>query len=615
MTTMTTFSFFRDASVKTKLTILSLLTTGTALLLSSLAFMAHDLYIEWNELIKTLQVQARTLGFNSRSALVFNDPKYVASILSSLALQENIAAAAIYDKDGKLFASHQDLRADGPPPREVPRERGHKYEKGHLVIVQDIELDNQGVGAIYIKSTLREIKERVELYLKATAVVLLGTGLVSFFLWTRLQRIITNPIQRLAGSIREVSETQDYSKRVEGWGKDEMGALILGFNEMLGLIQERDKKLEQYARNLEGMVAERTAELREANRSLEVELETRKRTEDALREAKAAAEAANKAKSEFLANMSHELRTPMNAVLGFTNIVLASGLPPEHREKLAIVKASGESLLTLINDLLDFSRIEAGKLELRQMDFSLRGTVEETAYAHGVSARGKGLGFSVSIGEDIPKYLAGDPARLRQILHNLIGNAVKFTEKGEILLKADLDSLEKGLAVVHFLVKDTGIGVPRDFQKKIFDRFTQADGASTRRYGGTGLGTTISKQIVEMMGGKIWLESEPGKGSEFHFSIPFAMMEREKRTEERQTAPMPAAPGRLLNVLIAEDDPHNLKLARMLLERLGHRADQADNGREAVEKWRDGSFDLILMDVQMPEMDGYAATRKIREVE
>jgi PAS domain S-box-containing protein len=367
-----------------------------------------------------------------------------------------------------------------------------------------------------------------------------------------------------------------------------------------------------------------------------------------LEKALTAAREATRMKSRFLANMSHEIRTPMNGVLGMTDFLLGSGLNSEQQEYAESIKRSADSLLALINDILDLSRIEAGKLRLDRADFSLPSTITETTSMFALQARAKGLEFVSAIAPGLPEAVVGDPGRLRQVLTNLLGNAIKFTERGRVGLKAEIVSQMRDAIQLKFTVTDSGIGIPQAEQGRLFDTFTQVDESNTRKYGGTGLGLAISKQLVELLGGEIGLESEAGKGSKFWFTATFGKstrpiaptggMEVDARvrptpaprvmaaksqtgTAQRTEAPTPAnapqaAPVHAsMRILLAEDNEINQRITLRLLQKLGLSADAVVNGREAVEALEARKYDLVLMDCQMPEMDGFEATAVIRSRE
>jgi len=599
---------FRDQPIRRKLAIVTMGATMLALLLATAAFFTYERSNFRGNVVSELTAMADTLGANAAASLAFRDKKTGEEILGALQAEQHVMVACLYDERGEIFAAYRRKGVPASYPLPALRDKGAYFTSQSLSLVRGLFLNDEPIGSIVIESDLGALHAKLREYARIAVVVLLLSMSIAGLASSRLLRIVSSPIVHLAEVAERVSTEHDYSLRAISDVQDESGKLIHAFNQMLEGIQQRDSALQKARDEMEARVLERTSELQK-------EVVERKQAETKMRAARDAAEVASRAKSEFLANMSHEIRTPLNGVIGMTELALDTELSAELREYLNTIQLSANTLLTVINDILDFSKIEAGKIEMEATDFNLHDSVEETLKSMALHADEKGLELVCDIAPNVPEWVTGDPIRLRQVLLNLIGNAIKFTKKGEVAVQVRCTAVSGTQRTIQITVADTGIGIAAEKQKFIFDPFTQADTSTTRNYGGTGLGLTISARLISMMGGNIWLDSELGQGSRFHFTVVLPVAQK---APEGESTGLDLALLQSTRVLVVDDNETNRRILSEMLKRWQMEAVAVGSGEQALQELERAHADnrpyrLVLTDMHMPEMDGFELVEQIRK--
>ena len=556
----------KGLSFQNRIAVVALVTAVAVLMAACMMFMLQQWRTERAHFTQNQAVLAKVAASEASAALTMGDLGSLHTSIDALTTDPRVHSAALIDSKGVRIAGFRRPGSD----RGLVRTEAPVVYRGATA------------GTVVITSEPEGLAGLLPRFISMGGALFFVAAGLALFMGRWLASRLTRPVDRLSHAMQEVAGSGDFARRVEHGENDEFGRLTSSFNALLAQLQKNDQEL--------------------------------RKTMDELVEARDAAEAANVLKSHFLANMSHEIRTPLNGVLAMSQIMAMGELQQTQRERLAVISQSGEALLTVLNDILDLSKIEAGRMEIEDAEFDTAELVDAVEAIHRPMALGKGLSFSIELTPSARGARRGDPTRLQQILNNLVANAVKFTHVGEVRVRIDGEGPD-GEAGLSIAVRDSGIGVAADKVPLLFQKFSQVDSSTTRQYGGTGLGLAICRELAQLMGGTVWAESVQGVGSTFSASLPLA-----------RTAPGVAAADEIANraakgdvstlkILAAEDNPTNRLVLKTVLATFGLDVEIVPDGLQAVDAWSHGQYDLILMDIQMPVMDGITATRAIRKAE
>jgi len=598
----------QSLSIKRKLTLITMLTSSAALILSALSFLIYDLVSFRHLLIQDLVTQAEIIGYNSAGAMEFKDVPAATATLSALTAKEDVVGAGLYGRDNKIFAHYS--RNNNVIPALLPahsQDKGYQVEGGYLRVFHDVTLNGERLGTLFLQSDMRQWSLRAKRYAGILFIFVLISGLFALLVSSRLQRLISRPILHLEDTMRMVSANRNYEVRATKSYGDEIGRLIDGFNTMLSEIQQRDSALRGANEELQSRTGE-----------LEKEILYRKQTQEELLKAKHAAEEASRAKSTFLANMSHELRTPLNAIIGYSEMLeeeTRDSGKSDSVQDLRKIQSAGKHLLSLINDVLDLSKIEAGKMGLHLENFDVAPLIDEMTTTLQPAAAKNGNTIHTHVANNLGA-MHGDVTKVRQILFNLLSNACKFTDHGTISVDVDQSEIE-GRNCVRFRVSDTGIGITAKQKENLFHEFSQADASIARKYGGTGLGLAITYRFVQLMKGRISVESEPGKGAAFTVHLPAQVLAETPEpvrsiASKDVTSSSDESKTEKDTILVIDDDASVRELMSRFLSKLGFHVVAASNGEEGVRLARQVRPLVITLDVVMPECDGWTVLRRLK---